>query len=320
MKELHRMKLDFRKMIADTRTLERLILAVGILLVVAVIGFGVYYYIDRFHTDKQTTMDLSIQQAEQELAKDPQNSEKRLELANIYLINSRYQDARRLAQDVLLVEPDNQQSWLILGVSLALDGKPDEAIEPLQKYYDANKDSEMPGLNRTLHTAAYYLGDSYYRTGQLEKAVEPLENAVIWSKTDADAMYKLGIVYSATERYDDALAMFTYATAFVPDYKEAYQGMVEVFTKINEPDYLNYANGMVAYTEKDYNKAIELLLKAAEAKPDFAPAFAGLGLAYEAVKDLQKSKDAYTAALKLDQSNLTAQQGLQRVDILINQK
>ena len=55
--------------------------------------------------------------------------------------------------------------------------------------------------------------------------------------------------------------MFTYATAFVPDYQEAYEAMAEVFTLIQEPDYNNYAQGMVAYAKKDYKTAIDLLLK-----------------------------------------------------------
>ena len=297
-----------------------MIIALGILLGVAIIGFGGYYYYDRFYSAKPRAMDLTIQQAVQALVKDPSNADRRMDLAQLYLVNNRFADAIKYSNQVLLVDANNQRAWLVLGLSHAMKGDPSTAIEPLQKYYDANKNSDMPGLNRTLQTAAYYLGDSYLMTGQPDKAVEPLENAVKWSKTDADAMYKLGMVYSAQKKYNDALQMFTYATAFVPDFREAYEGMALVFNMTGDQDMLNYAQGMAAYSKKDYQTAIDLLLKSAQAKADFAPTFAGLGLTYEASGDYQKSIGAFDAALKLDPNNLTAQQGRQRIEILINKK
>jgi tetratricopeptide (TPR) repeat protein len=312
------MKLDIQKALKDTRLLTRLIIAVGVLLVVTVLAFGGYYYYDRFYSARPKDADASIQKAEQALIQDPGSNEKRLNLARLYLVNSRVNDAIKYTNQVLLSDANNQGAWLVLGVSYALKGEPNSAIEPLQKYYDANKDSSMPGLNRELQEAAYYLGDSFLKLGKLDQAEEPLVNAVRWSKTDADAMYKLGLVYSAQKKYDGALEMFTYATAFVPDYREAYEAMAKVFTENNQADLLNYAQGMVAYTQKDYKTAIDLLLKSAQAKSDFAPTFAGLGLAYEGTGDLKKSVDAYSTALKLDPSNLTAQQGKQRVETLIN--
>jgi tetratricopeptide (TPR) repeat protein len=314
------MKLDIQRLTTDTRLLKRLIILVGLLLVVAIIAFGAYYYYDRYYSSKPKTMEQTIKNAEKALSEDPKNPEKRMDLAELYLFNSRFADAISNADQVLLTDPQNQRAWLVLGLGYAMKGDPSPSIEPLQKYYDANKNNDMPGLNKTLQTAAYYLGDSYLKMGQPEKAIDPLENAVRWSKTDADSMYKLGVAYTALKKYDDALAMFTYATAFVPDFREAYEGMAVVFSQTNEPDYLNYANGMVAYTKKDYNTALTLLLNSAQGKPNFAPIFAGLGLVYESETDLPKSRDAYDTALKLDQTNLTAQQGRQRVEILINKK
>ena len=171
-----------------------------------------------------------------------------------------------------------------------------------------------------LQTSAYYLGDSYLKLGQPDKAIEPLENDVKWSKTDADAMYKLGLVYTEVKNYSDAIAMFTFSTAFVPDYREAYEGMAKVYTLTQKPELVDYAQGMVAYSKKDYKTATDLLLKSAQVKSDFAPTFAGLGLAYEASGELQKSIGAFETALKLDQYNLTAQQGRQRVETLSNKK
>ncbi len=314
------MKLDIQRITTDTRLLKRLIILVGLLVVVVIIGFGAYYYYDRYYSATPDPMQQAIQKAEQALSVDPKNPDKRMDLAEAYLFNSRYVDAISNANEVLLGDPQNQRAWLVIGLGYAMNGNPSAAVEPLQKYYDANKDSSMPGLNRTLQTAAYYLGVSYDKLGQPDKAADPLENTVKWSKTDADALYSLGVVYTELKKYNDALQMFTYATAFVPNYREAYEGMAKVFTQTVQLDYLNYAEGMVAYSKEDYKTAISLLLKAAQDKPDFAPTFAGLGLSYEATGDLLKARDAYDTALKLDQTNLAAQQGRQRVEVLINKK
>ncbi len=314
------MKLDIQRLLTDTRLLKRAMIGVGLLLVVSVLAFGGYYYYDRFYSAKPTKMQLTIQQAEQDLVKDPSNDNKRLDLAQLYLVNNRFNDAIQYTNQVLIKDANNQRAWLLLGVSYALKNQPADAIEPLQKYYDANKDAEMPGLNRPLQTAAYYLGDSYIKVGQPEKATAILENDVRWAKTDSDAMYKLGTAYAALKQYDAALQMFNYATSFVPDYIEAYQAMAEIFVATKQPAFTDYANGMVAFSKKDYKTAVDLLLKSAQAKSDFAPTFAGLGLAYEATGDYQKSLGAFETALKLDSNNLTAIQGDQRVATLLNKK
>ena len=175
----------------------------------------------------------------------------------------------------------------------------------------------MPGLNKAMQSAAYYLGDSYLSLGKPDQAVHPLEQAVGWSQTDADAMYKLGVAYLGVKRFDDALSMFQAATRFVPNYTECYQGMAGAYQGLNEPDYVNYANGMVAYSKKDYQTALALLLKAVQAKPDFIPALNGLGLTYESMGDLKNAKSNYEAVVKLNANDFTATTGLQRVDALL---
>jgi tetratricopeptide (TPR) repeat protein len=218
---------------------------------------------------------------------------------------------------VMLAYPDNQRAWFVIGVANALGGKPADAITPLEKFLDANKDTEMPGLNKTLQSAAYYLGDSYLRLGQPDKAVLPLEKAVNWSETDADALYKLGMAYVGVKRNEEAIGMFQAATRFVPNYTECYEGMVVAFEALNAPDYADYARGMVAYSKKDYETALTLLQKSSQAIADFPPVHDGLGLTYESLGDLQNAKASYEAAVKLDPNDFAASTGLQRVEALL---
>ena len=46
--------------------------------------------------------------------------------------------------------------------------------------------------------------------------------------------------------------------------------------------------------------------------------FAGLGMAYEALGNLQESLASYQAAIQLDPDNFTASNGVERVQKLIN--
>ena len=70
---------------------------------------------------------------------------------------------------------------------------------------------------------------------------------------------------------------------------------------------------MVAFSQKDYQRAVFQLERATEALPGFAPAFLGLGLAYEGVEDSQSALLAIQRALELNPADFAAQQALGRI-------
>ena len=111
------MKLGMSKMLTDTKQLKRLIIVVSVLLVVSVLAFSAYYYYDRFYSSKPTAMTTTINKAEQDFAQDPNNLAKRLDLAQMYLVNKRYTDAINYSSPVLLAAPKNQRAWMLLGIS-----------------------------------------------------------------------------------------------------------------------------------------------------------------------------------------------------------
>lgn len=305
--------------LSDTHQLTRITILAGIVLVLAVISFAGYYYYDRYYNEPQLgTQEMSVAHAEQAVRDNPEDLEKRMALAEIYMLYQRYTDAITQAQQVLASEPDNQRGWLVIGVASANTGNPADAIDPLTRFVDARKDEEMPGLDKSLQAAAYYLGDSYLQLGQPQEAIEPLTQAVNWSQTDADAMYKLGMAYSALQDYPNAVNMFSAATTFVPDFLEAYDAMALAYDAAGKPDYGDYARGMSAYSKKDYKTAVELLKKSAQAQPGYAPTFAGLGMAFEALGNLQEAFDAYQTGVQLDPNNFAASRGLERVQKLLN--
>jgi tetratricopeptide (TPR) repeat protein len=308
-----------KSMFSESNQVLRITILAGILLVLLVVAFGGYYYYDRYyHAPQPAAQEVNVAQAEQAVRDDPQNVDSRLALSETYMFNQQFADAIAQANQVLAVDPENQRAWLVIGVSSANLGKPADAIDPLTRFINARKDEEMPGLDQSLQAAAYFLGESYMQLGKPQEAIEPLSNAVNWSKTDADAMYKLGMAYAAIQDYPNAVNMFHAATTFVPNFKEAYDAMATAYDAAGKPEYGDYARGMSAYSQKDYQTAVDLLLKATQALPDFSISYAGLGLAYEGLGNLQAAKDAYNAALGIDPTNFTASTGLERVDALIN--
>jgi tetratricopeptide (TPR) repeat protein len=303
-----------KRFFSESNQLTRIIILSGILLVLLVITFGGYYYYDRYyHAPQPDIQNVNIAQAEQAVRDEPQSLEKRLALSETYMFGQRFADAIAQANQVLAVESDNQRAWLVLGVSSANIGKPSDAIEPLTKFIEARQDEDMPGLDKSLQAAAYFLGDSYLQLDNPQKAIEPLTLAVNWSRTDADAMYKLGMAHLAVLDYPNAVNMFHAATAFVPDYLEAYDAMALAYDAAGKPEYADYARGMSAYSKKDYETAITLLQKSAQAQPDYALTYAGLGLIYEAQGRLQEALASYQKAIHIDPNNFTATHGIERV-------
>jgi len=304
--------------LSSNKQIQRIILFALIALVLVVGSFAGYYYFDRFYSNQQPISERTLAEAEQAVQADPENLQTRLVLAETYLLYGRYSDALNNANQVFTKDPKIERAWLVIGVANALSGNPSSAITPLTNYVNAYKDEEMPGMDKYLQEAAYYLGDSYLQMGQPENAILPLEQVVGWSQLDADAMYKLGLAYSGVGRYEDAVNMFAEAVNFVPNFSEAYQAMAVAYDAGGKSDLGDYARGMLAYSQKDYPAAIELLIKAGGKYPGYAPIFAGLGLSYEATGDLQNAKTSFETAVSIDRDNFTAARGLERVSALMN--
>ncbi|MEI6289221.1 MAG: tetratricopeptide repeat protein [Chloroflexota bacterium] len=303
---------------SSTQQLQRIVILTGVVLILVIVSFAGYYYYDRFYQGQPKIVEKSITQAEQAIRDDQNNPDLRLNLAEMYMTSTMYDKAIEQITYVMINYPENQRAWFLSGVVNTLNKNYAEAISPLEKYMEAHKDDPIPGLDKTLQSAAYYLGVSYLGLGQPDLAIVPLEKAVDWSKTDSDAMYQLGLAYLRVNKYKESVSMFQKAVLFVPNFTEAYQGMQAAFDAINETDYSNYAQGMIAYSQKDYTKAIEYLQKAALAKPEYTPVFDGLGLTYEGMGDLKNAQTSYEMAVKLDPSDFTATTGLDRVKTLLN--
>jgi tetratricopeptide (TPR) repeat protein len=299
---------------SSTQNLRRAIWVVLAVLIAVVVAFVGYYVWDRYvHLGDQSPLDLSIAPLEEAVREDPQNVEARVALAEVYLSAGQAQKALEQADQVLAKYPENHGALLIAGVAHVRLGQPEAAVEPLQRFVALRRDGPMAQADKALEAAYYFLGESYMKLNRPAEAIPVLEAALVISPADADALYQAGLAYQATGQPEAALERYHKAVRLVPDFAEAYSGMVQAYSDTGKSGYKGYAQGMEAFSLGDFKTALSHLEAATQALPEFAPAFLGLGLTYEKTGQLEAAEAAIVRALELDPHDFAAQQALGRI-------
>lgn len=303
----------------NNKTLTRAIVAVIVLLVLVAGAFGGYYYWDRYvQVGDKSPLELDIEHMEQAIRDDPQNPDNRVALAQFYLAKGMMSEAFEQATQVLNAFPENDAALLVAGIAGVRMGNYEIATDPLEKFVAAHKDAPMANADTALEAAYYFLGESYMQLGSPADAIPNLEGALGITPTDADALYQLGTAYQATGDAEHALEKYHMAVRLVPDFVEAYTGMIESYSSLNQPEYVAYARGMQAFSMKDFSTAQIHLERATQTLSDFAPAFTGLGLTYEKLGMYDQALIVLGQSIELTPNDFTAQQAYARVQATIS--
>ncbi len=303
----------------STQSIQRIILIVLAALIASVALFGGYYYWDRYvHQGDKSPLELDIELMEQVIRDDPQDPEARVALAEFYLDKGLYKDALEQTSQVLDLYPEHEGAMLIAGITHARWGKPENALEPLEKFAALRQEQPTAGMDTALEAAYYFLGESYVTLERADDAIRVLEAALVINATDADALYQVGLAYQSSGQPEIALERYHKAVRLVPDFVEAYSGMIVSYDSQGQSDYVAYARGMEAFCLQDYGTAKTHLEFATGALPDFAPAFLGLGLTYERLDDLEMALVAVQRALDLNPDDYAARQALGRIQAAMN--
>ncbi|MCP4540194.1 MAG: tetratricopeptide repeat protein [Chloroflexi bacterium] len=298
----------------STQSIQRLIWIVLTALVTSLVLFGGYYYWDRYvHVGDKSPLELDIEHMEQVIQEDPQNPDARVSLAEYYLNQGMYKEALDQTNQVLNAYPENEGALIVAGIAHIRLDQPEDALDPLEKFTTLRKDQPMAGADTILEAAYYFLGESYVKLDRPAEAIDALEAALTISSTDADAIYQLGQAYQANGQPEAALERYHKAVRFVPDFTEAYSGMIESYSALDQSDFVAYARGMQAFSLQDYGTAKTHLEHATEALPDFAPAFLGMGLTYEKLDKMESALGAIQQAIELNPDDFAAQQALGRI-------
>ena len=95
-----------QKYLSSSKQVRRIILYALLALVLLIGSFGGYYYFDRFYSNQSTVKEDKIRTAEQAARDDPTNPDKRLALAETYMIYMRWDEAIAQALEVQASFPD----------------------------------------------------------------------------------------------------------------------------------------------------------------------------------------------------------------------
>jgi tetratricopeptide (TPR) repeat protein len=303
-----------------TQRLERAVWAALLLLAAVVLCFAGYYVWDRYiYLGDTVALEQYIDGMEETIRDDPQNPEARLLLAESYLRSSQYEEALDQAVQVLNLYPDNESALLLAGMAQLRLGHSQDALNPLERLVALRRGEPLAPSDTILEAAYYFLGESYLQLDQPAKAIPPLKAALLISPTDADALYQAGLAFQSIGEPQTALSYYHQAVRMVPDFVEAYAGMVDSYSASDQPDHERYARGMIAFCLQDYHLSISYLEDVTKALPEFGPAFLGAGLAYEQLGQPDEASAALERALQLDPDDFAAQQALGRTQAILEQ-
>jgi tetratricopeptide (TPR) repeat protein len=192
-----------------------------------------------------------------------------------------WEEAQRLCEQILAMEPSNAEAWSTLGaiygagqkISLAIDClhnalrlRPDfpEALNNLgliserqNKLGDAKAYYERAiQTNPAMGAAHYNLGNVLRLTNQPDAALQAYEKARLFEPGYAVATYNIGLVHLEQNRLQQAEAYFQAALGEKPSYVEAHHNL----------GYVYHRQGDFKRAEGAYRRAIELDPAFAEAK------------------------------------------------------
>jgi tetratricopeptide (TPR) repeat protein len=112
------------------------------------------------------------------------------------LNSDRLQDAERIADPILKVEPRHGQALQIRGCALLMQKRANDAIAPLQAAAQSLRDAETDTL----------LAMALRQSGRAEDALSRLKRTTKRQPPYAPAFHELGYLLMSLESYDEAIA------------------------------------------------------------------------------------------------------------------
>jgi tetratricopeptide (TPR) repeat protein len=211
-----------------------------------------------------------VQNAAAELRKileiDKNNKQARLRLGRYFLLAgtqepSLFEEARKMAEEVLALDPDDAEALILLGNSYAGQQNFEKSIEALQKVLESDpnnlqahinlgaarfgarqpKEAEQAFLDAVARNpestvALLALGHFYGTSGDLTKAEESFRRAFELNPGDQQAVLALVRLYLAQQKPDQARGVFQQAIAAGKDPAGFQMGLASLELGLGRPD------------------------------------------------------------------------------------
>ena len=293
--------------------LNRWIKRIALLFVVVLVAFVAFYAVDRFRVPAASIADREVAALEEAVRVDPADVVARGQLADTYVAKARYDEA--IALYTQIIDTGKEQRPAYLGRARALEFKGDlpGAAADYQKVVDLSVGGEMAAANAGLARAYYGLGSVALKQDKPQEAVDQLLKAKAIRRTEADTMNLLGAAYVKVGQPDKAIEQLEQAILFVPvGWAEPYQALSDAYAAKGEAEHAEWAAAMAQAQTGDTKGAATRLENLADG-PAGLDARISLGLIAEESGDTAAAADWYRGALELDGQNRAAQLGLSRV-------
>ena len=163
------------------------------------------------------------------------------------------------------VSAETAEEWKEKGISLAMSGEYEKAIECFDKAIE---------LNPNYADAYYDRGLTYYQLKRYEKAIEDYNKAIELNLSDAEAYYDRGLTYHKLKRYERAIEDYTKAIELDPNLAEAY-----------------CARGHAYFYSKQYEKAVEDYTKAIELGSNLTSVYENRELALRKLEEQKAAQE-----------------------------
>lgn len=310
-----RAKMDLVQRLSSVqeRTLDRVIYAGLLALVVGLGVMGLVYALDRRVDVGPSLLDRRVSSAEAAVRKHPGETGLRLQLAGAYREMNRRDSALDQYAEVLKVDPGQRTALLGRAEVRVEQGELLAATLSYKQVIQSAAKGGTGAVDPQLESAYYGLGWIAVNTKQPRLAIRALGKALKFDPTDADALQLLGVAELQAGDPRRAVRAIRRAVLLVPTgWCDPYKLLSIAYMKLNRGPQAQYAGAMTDFCERRPADAIRQL-KPLMAGPAAVDSMLGLGMIAEAQSDRAGAVHWYRRVLAADRSNATARTSLNRV-------
>ena len=239
-------------------------------------------------------------------------------LARAHYYNGEFKKAVTLFENYTLIVTDDSEAYLLLSKSYEKTGDKRKADLAFQKAKVLGGNSELADeLNSSIAEYGNKAGE-LAKSGNYQKAIEVLEEAITKHSEQASLHFNLGLNYMEVGNVKKAQEEFAKTIELDPAHAKAYQGLGLIYYEKGEfsqaaayylatvqagkqDAYVYYKLGSCHFYLNRFNDAIDAYEDAIKLKQDEKQFYFGLGLACLKNRNNTKSIRAMEQALELDQ-------------------
>jgi protein O-GlcNAc transferase len=246
----------------DDKFLDKAIKWTIIAIIAAVVVSGVYAGYKMWPRKQISAMaQKEIDKALQAVNKDPKDADARVKLANLYVEQEMYSDAKSQLETALSANKNHIAALALMGTIYEQDGQISKAVTYYKKSIALSDAAEFKSLNPYMYESIYRLGSIYIDQKKYKEAVAILQKGVAINQIDSDLKYKLGVALLLSGKPDDAVLQLEDALKFVPDFPEAYYWLGQAYAKKGNKALAKQAYENALKYKSDYKEAKEALSK-----------------------------------------------------------